>query len=262
LNYSIVSVTALLSLLLACGIGVLISWQLDTYRKIGFLGIEKREAAEKALRISEERFRSLVESTSDWIWQVDADVKYTYVSPKVKDILGYTPDEVLGKSAFDLMPKDEADKNVSVFREIVGKRSAFYGFENWNVGKDGRLVLLEMNGVPVFDDRKQLIGYRGVSRNITKRKEIEEELKLSKSKLEEYATDLERLVEERTKQLGESERMAAIGQTAGMVGHDLRNPLQTIINELYLAKMDLEQMGDCEDKEGMGESLLKIVSLR
>lgn len=258
LNYSIVSVTALLSLLLACGIGVLISWQLDTYRKIGFLGIEKREAAEKALRISEERFRSLVESTSDWIWQVDADVKYTYVSPKVKDILGYTPDEVLGKSAFDLMPKDEADKNVSVFREIVGKRSAFYGFENWNVGKDGRLVLLEMNGVPVFDDRKQLIGYRGVSRNITKRKEIEEELKLSKSKLEEYATDLERLVEERTKQLGESERMAAIGQTAGMVGHDLRNPLQTIINELYLAKMDLEQMGDCEDKEGMGESLLKI----
>jgi len=123
LNYNIVSVTALLSLLLACGIGVLISWQLDTYRKIGFLGIEKREAVEKALKISEERFRSLVESTSDWIWQVDADAKYTYVSPKVKDILGYTAEEVLGKSAFELMPKHEVNKNVRVFREIVGKRS-------------------------------------------------------------------------------------------------------------------------------------------
>jgi len=63
--------------------------------------LEERKRAEEALRESKERFRALTESTSDWVWEVDVDGVYTYASPKVKDLLGYEPEEVIGKTPFD-----------------------------------------------------------------------------------------------------------------------------------------------------------------
>ena len=78
------------------------------------------------------------------------------------------------------------------------------------------------------------------------------------AKLEEYSKHLENLVEERTKQLKDSERLAAIGATAGMVGHDIRNPLQAITSDVYLAKTDLASMPESEEKKNMKESLEEI----
>ena len=77
----------------------------------------------------------------------------------------------------------------------------------------------------------------------------------TEQKLEDYAKNLEKLVEERTKQLKDSERLAAIGATAGMVGHDIRNPLQAITGDVYLLKSELSSMPDSEDKESVKESL-------
>ena len=71
------------------------------------------ERVMEALGDSEERFRTLVETTSDWIWEVDANGVYTYASPKVQDLLGYAPEEVVGKTPFDFMPPDEAEKFVN-----------------------------------------------------------------------------------------------------------------------------------------------------
>jgi len=73
--------------------------------------------------------------------------------------------------------------------------------------------------------------------------------------LEEYSKNLEVIVEERTKQLQEAQRLAAIGQTAGMVGHDIRNPLQAIASDVYLLKSDLSTMPECEIKHSVRESL-------
>lgn len=57
---------------------------------------------------SEQRFRDLVENTSDWVWEVDDKIRYVYAGPKISDLLGYSPEEVLGKTPFDLMPAEEA----------------------------------------------------------------------------------------------------------------------------------------------------------
>jgi PAS domain S-box-containing protein len=80
----------------------------------------------------------------------------------------------------------------------------------------------------------------------------------NEQKLQDYAENLEKLVEERTRQLKDSERMAAIGATAGMVGHDIRNPLQAIIGDLYLITNDLASMPESEEKESMKDSLMEI----
>ncbi|XHH09968.1 MAG: ATP-binding protein [Candidatus Bathyarchaeia archaeon] len=81
------------------------------------------------------------------------------------------------------------------------------------------------------------------------RARVEEALKEAQSKLQVYASDLEKLVEERTKQLKEKERLAAIGQVAGMVGHDIRNPLQSIVSELYIAKESMKEAPKEHTKE-------------
>lgn len=135
--------------------------------------VTERRLVEDRLRESEERFRNLVEATSDWVWEVDENVRYTYVSPRVRNLLGLEPEEVLGKTPFDLMPPDEAKRVSEVLAPIAAAHKPFSCLENANLHKDGRLVILETSGVPVFDDKGVFRGYRGIDRDITERKRAE-----------------------------------------------------------------------------------------
>jgi len=141
-----------------------------------FIDITDRKLAEEYLRASEERFRSLTESTSDWIWEVDQYGVYTYSSPKVKDLLGYEPNEIIGKSPFDLMPIDELQRISDIAHSIIESRMPFAALENTNLHKDGRRVILETSGVPIFNKDGNFLGYRGIDRDITDRKKAEEEI--------------------------------------------------------------------------------------
>ncbi|THB80347.1 MAG: EAL domain-containing protein [Desulfobacteraceae bacterium] len=143
--------------------------------------IVQLEIAQKETRESEERFRSLVETTSDWIWEVNAQGVYTYVSPRIHAILGYTPEEIIGKTPFDLMPDTEKDRISKVFTGIIESRQPFSSLENTNRHKNGHLVILETSGIPFFDDADELLGYRGIDRDVTQRKRYEEALLLTES---------------------------------------------------------------------------------
>jgi PAS domain S-box-containing protein len=153
----------------------------------GYMGsqrdVTERKQAEEALRESEERFRSLVETTSDWIWEVDQNGVYTYASPKVRDLLGYEPEQVIGKTPFDLMPPDEAERVAGLFQDIVESQEPFAGLENANLNRNGRLVVIETSGVPILDAIGNLLGYRGIDRDITERKRAEEVLQESEERL-------------------------------------------------------------------------------
>ncbi len=132
--------------------------------------ISGQKLVERSLRESEERFRSLVETTSDWVWQVDENAVYTYASGKIRDLLGYAPEEVLGRTPFDFMPPEEARRLADIFGPIAAARRPFANLENTNLHKDGRLIVLETSGVPVFDSQGQFCGYRGIDRDVTERK--------------------------------------------------------------------------------------------
>ncbi|MHB8846592.1 MAG: PAS domain-containing protein [Nitrospirota bacterium] len=128
------------------------------------------------LRESEERFRALIESTSDWIWEVDKNGRYSYSSPRVRELLGYAPEEVIGKTPFELMPPEEARRVRDEFIVRIKACQPLLNVENINLHKDGRSVVLETSGVPIIDAEGQVIGYRGIDRDITKRKRAEEEV--------------------------------------------------------------------------------------
>jgi len=151
----------------------------------------ERTLNRKELHESRERFRNLVEATSDWVWEVNNRGVYTYVSPKVLDMLGYKAEEVIGKTPFDLMPPGEAVRVGAIFSASVSKRKPFCCVENTNVHKDGHLVVLETSGVPFFDGKGACLGYRGIDRDITERKRMEEKLRESAEKMRLHAKELE-----------------------------------------------------------------------
>jgi len=145
---------------------------------IAFLLIQRRKRmeAESSLHGSEERYRSLVESSHDWVWEVDAEGTYTYAGPQCRELLGYEPNDLIGKQPFDLMPAEEAERVRLAFGEIAARRAPIRALVNANRHKDGRLVVLETNGVPILDGASRLRGYRGMDRDITERKRSQDAL--------------------------------------------------------------------------------------
>lgn len=137
----------------------------------------------KRLALREEHFRDLVETSSDWIWEMDATGRYTYASPTLTKILGYRPEEILGKTPFDLMDSDGVEYLSSIFESHKEKQSAFYNLINTTLHKDGRKVILESSGVPFFYAKGELAGYRGIDRDITDRVKAEQLLKLQRAEL-------------------------------------------------------------------------------
>lgn len=133
--------------------------------------------AASALAANEKRFRDLVEQSSDWIWETDNRGIYTYVSPQCKDILGYEPEELLGRTPFEFMPDTEAERMQAKFREFIAAQQPFSRLENINIHKAGQQVVLETSGVPIFDQNGEFHGYRGVDRDVSERKQAEDVLR-------------------------------------------------------------------------------------
>jgi two-component system, cell cycle sensor histidine kinase and response regulator CckA len=144
--------------------------------------LEQSEVIHKQTEKTLRKFRSRVEATNDWVWEINNEGFYTYSSPKIRDLLGYEPQEVIGKTPFDLMPKGEADRVAPLFKEIIESRQSFSGLENKNLHKDGREIVLETSGAPIIDAEGNFVGYRGIDRDVTERKKAEEALLESEAK--------------------------------------------------------------------------------
>ncbi len=139
--------------------------------------ITERKTAEQALRTSEQRFRNLVEASPDGIWEVDAQARFTYCSPKYLQILGYESREMIGRTPFDFMPPDEAQSIRTRFEQIARNRQPFHDLLNRCIRKDGTEILLETTGVPILDEQDRLQGYRGIDRDVTERRKNEDALR-------------------------------------------------------------------------------------
>jgi PAS domain S-box-containing protein len=147
---------------------------------------------------SEERFRSLMESTRNWVWEVNKNGVFTYASPKIEDLLEYKPAEIIGKTLFELKSPEEVERIRKIFKDSVDARKPFTAIENINLNKFGIEIVVETSGIPFFSRTSgELLGYRGTDRDITERKQAEELLK-------EYSHTLENKVAERTQALSKN----------------------------------------------------------
>ena len=144
--------------------------------------ITERKRAEEAIRESEKRFSDIAKNALEWIWEVDANGKYTYSSPMVEKILGYEPEEILNKHFYDLfLPEQREELKKAAFAAFTQKQT-FHEFINANVHKNGQTVWLSTSGIPVINKEGNLLGYRGADTDITERKRAEEALRESEEK--------------------------------------------------------------------------------
>ncbi len=201
--------------------------------------LSAQKAAEEQLRQSRARYRDLVETIEDWIWEVDATGRYTYVSPQVEDILGYHPSELLGVKPFDLMPPGESERVSQLFNNVLVARNRIVGLENVNLHKDGHEVVLETSGGPFFDSDGVLLGYRGVDRDITERKRAEGERRRLEGQLEH------------------AQKLESLGVLAGGIAHDFNNILVAILGNADLALAEVGPQSPVRENLGGIEKAAK-----
>ncbi len=184
------------------------------YRTGGFF--QEFKQAQESLRKSEERFKQVAENAGDRIWEVNAEGLYTYSSPVVEKILGYKPEELVGKKYFyDFFTPDVKEELKKAAFEVFTRKEGFRGLINPNMHKNGSIVILETNGTPIVDDKGNLCGYRGADRDITERRKAEEAIE----KLNKDLKSTVALLTQSNRQLREFAHLAA---------HDLKTPLRGI----------------------------------
>ena len=203
--------------------------------------VTKRKRNEEAIRHSEARYRELADSITDSFVGLDADLKYVYWNKACEKITGIQAEDAIGRHLFEVFNEDDGTKKVAnTYLKVLKTRKPRVFIDELTM--NNRKVIVEnyiypsKTGISVF------------TKDITQRKELQ-------NKLEEYTQRLEDLVRIRTEKLKTAERLAAIGETAGMVGHDIRNPLQTISGELYLAKGEVGSLAEGDAKKNLMEGM-------
>jgi PAS domain S-box-containing protein len=206
--------------------------------------ITKQKEALSALKLSEKQYKKLANSIADLFFAVNSSLKFTYWNSASQRFTGLSVNDVVGKRFYEVFGKDKTAKSqVSVFLDVMRTRRA-QTFTDKLPKANGDFTF-EMHVYPTGN------GISVFARDITER------LKLQES-LEQYTMHLEELVKTRTEKLKGVERLAAIGETAGMIGHDIRNPLQSIIGEVYLAKEELKLLPESLGKNSLVESVYSI----
>ena len=144
--------------------------------------VTEAHEAREALRAGEERLRDLALTTADWLWEVDAEGRYTSCSDKVRDVLGYEPHEVVGRTPFAFMAPGEAERLGHVFAGLIERREGCAELVNTNLHRDGHEVVLSTSCVPVLGDSGLLLGFRGVDKDVTAEVQAREALLQSEAR--------------------------------------------------------------------------------
>jgi PAS domain S-box-containing protein len=191
---------------------------------------ERQQSAEK-LCASEERFNRVVDTAGEVIWEVSPEMLYLYVNPVVEKVMGYKPEQVIGKMRlFDLTPlQDRIAYQANIKKYFLGKESYKHLIHSCTC-KDGREIILESCATPVLDEKGNLRGYCGTDIDITERKMLEARI----SQL--YETE-----KTQRQQLQEETELKNI--FTDVLAHELRNSLSPlfITSDILLSTPDLQE---------------------
>jgi PAS domain S-box-containing protein len=211
------------------------------------LSIERQLETDRSLVESETRFRDVAEVAGDWIWELDSDLRLTFVSPRFHELFPVEAAGLIGKTRADLAPVVCDPERWRAHLEDLHKRKMFRNFEYSVTTPDGGVRHVRSSGKPVFDADSRFCSYRGTGADITERKLAEAEILASKEEAD---------LANRAK----SEFLANMS-------HELRTPLNSILGySQMLASEFLGPVGDPRYVEyarsinASGTHLFKIIS--
>lgn len=143
---------------------------MDDQTILVFHDVTEQKQVEDALRRAEERYRNMVESVSDIIWETDASLVITYINHQASEALGLMPEDIVGKTTQELMTPEEGKRFISVTAPYASARKPFNRLVFRYLGKDGKESDAEVSGTPIFDAKGEFLGYRGVTRSLADNK--------------------------------------------------------------------------------------------
>ncbi|ADL55976.1 diguanylate cyclase/phosphodiesterase with PAS/PAC sensor(s) [Gallionella capsiferriformans ES-2] len=147
--------------------------------------ITERKKSEAALRYSEQRLRDVSEASGEYLWEIDINLGYTYVSNRSIEVKGYTPEQLLGHAPAEFMPPEDIDMAARIVNLAISKNQPFK-LQHRDITPSGAILWEEVSGVPFYDDAGHLLGLRGTGRNITGRKLKEEQLRVAAAAFETH----------------------------------------------------------------------------
>ena len=165
--------------------------------------------------IWERRFKQIASLVGEWIWEIDSRGYFTYCNAIVEQVLGYNAEEMRGRLLYDLFYHEDLTKFRNLLVDVFNKRRPFKDFTARFIHKEGHLLTIESHGLPILSHDGVLLGYIGVSRDISERIEL-------------------------MKRVAESQKMAALGQLSARIAHEIRNPLQVMSGYTQLLSMTEE----------------------
>jgi len=198
----------------------------------------ERHQAEEQLRQSEKRFRDVSEAAGEYLWDLDENGVYTFVTDKARLVKGYSPEQLLGHSPFEFMVPDDVSMMRQIIQHAIANKQSFR-LQHRNITSTGEIVWEEVNGIPLLDAQERVVGFRGTGLSITERKQAEEALRQSEAELRQQTQELEQTLHElqRTQtQLIQSEKMSSLGQLVAGVAHEINNPVNFIHGNLLHAE--------------------------
>lgn len=134
--------------------------------------ITQRKKSERVLKARAIWIRKIAETVGGLIWEMDENGLYWYCSPSVEKILGYTPEEIIGKMHYyDFFPIKEREQRKTAFEKILNSQKPFRSFKNFVISKDNRIICFENTGIPIFGPDGAFTGYRGIGLVIPAKKE-------------------------------------------------------------------------------------------
>ena len=211
--------------------------------------ISERREAEQAQRESEERFHLLIEHAADALYLHDKDGCILTVNQRVCDSLGYSREELIGMNVETLCDDLSGEELRAFWASLeIGKSAVL---EVTVRAKDGKLYPNDVNiGRFAFHDAEF---YLAMARDVSERKAAEAELERYRNRLEELVTERTRQLEQAQSELVQKERMAVLGQLTATVSHELRNPLGTVKNAIYLlSRIDPIDTGGAQMEKALG----------
>ncbi|MEZ5275254.1 MAG: PAS domain S-box protein [Opitutaceae bacterium] len=144
--------------------------------------ITDRKAAERALALSEQRFRDVSHAAGEFIFEVDLEGRFIFVSDRVADVLEYTPEEMRCRTLFEILEDEDAAAFRQRFRNSTRNRLTFSSVEHRGRTRNGSLIWLSLSGVPVTDENGRVTSFRGAGLDVTSRKESESALRASEER--------------------------------------------------------------------------------